>query len=57
MFKTLESKWNAHTPRFLHNGTKQNFIFQFIMLVLMLIGFAVKDKWEERSFRKWLEKA
>jgi ABC-type microcin C transport system permease subunit YejE len=51
MFKTLEAKWNARTPVYLHNGTKENIIFQLLLVVLLFIGFEVKDKWDKRHHR------
>jgi hypothetical protein len=52
MFKKLEKKWNAHTPIWLHNGTKENFIFQLTAGVLIILGFTVRDRWEERRFNR-----
>lgn len=51
-FKTLESKWNAHTPVFLHNRTKENIIFQLTLAVLICLGLAAKDEWELRKLKK-----
>lgn len=51
-FKRLERSWNAHTPKFLHNGTKENIIFQLTLTVLMLLGFYAKDKVEERRQKR-----
>lgn len=50
--KTLETKWNAHTPVYLHNGTKENVIFQLTLAALMILGFYAKDRWELRQFDK-----
>jgi len=36
MFKKLETAWNARTPVYLHNGTKENLIFQFGLLGIVL---------------------
>jgi hypothetical protein len=52
MFKRLEAKWNAHTPVYLHNGTKENFVFQLMLVVLMLFGFQVKERAELRRLAK-----
>jgi hypothetical protein len=52
MFKNLEKAWNARTPVYLHNGTKQNFMFQFTLLALFLLGFYAKDKYDERRAEK-----
>lgn len=56
MFKNLEKAWNARTPVYLHNGTKQNIIFQLTLVVLMLFGFYAKDKWDERREERRLNK-
>jgi hypothetical protein len=55
MFKTLEAKWNARTPVYLHNGTKENLIFQLALTILIILGFTVKDKIEERRMTKYYE--
>lgn len=47
-FKRLEAKWNAHTPKILHNRTKENLIFQLSLVAVMLLGYWVKDWWDER---------
>jgi len=51
-FKKLEAKWNAHTPRFLHNRTKENFIFQLLLTVLFILGMLAYDKYEERKLER-----
>lgn len=56
MFKTLEKKWNAHTPVYLHNGTKENIIFQLSLGGLMILGFVLKDYWNERKLRREYDK-
>lgn len=40
MFKNLESAWNSRTPVWLHNGTKENLIFQ-IGTTFVVIGVIV----------------
>ena len=50
--RALEQKWNAHTPKFLHNRTKENIIFQLALTAMILLGFYVKDKVEERSQKR-----
>lgn len=52
--KSIERKWNAHTPKFLHNGSKENIIFQLTLVALIFLGFVVKDKVEERSRKRWM---
>lgn len=49
MFKTLESKWNAHTPVYLHNGTKENIMFQLALTVILLGGMAAYDAYRDRK--------
>jgi hypothetical protein len=56
MFKRLEAAWNARTPKYLHNGTKENFLFQLALTVLMLLGIWAKDEWEERQRRNRLKR-
>ena len=52
MFKTLETKWNAHTPVYLHNRTKENFVFQLALAAVLIGGMIAKDAWEERQLRR-----
>lgn len=47
MFPKLEAKWNSHTPKILHPRTKENFIFQLIMLVVTLGGMEVASRVSE----------
>jgi hypothetical protein len=54
-FKRLESWWNARTPVWLHNGTKENLAFQLILTALIILGFYAKDWWDERPMRKMRE--
>jgi hypothetical protein len=49
--KRLESSWNAHTPVYLHNGTKENFVFQLMLTVLLLFGIHWKENREMRAFK------
>lgn len=56
MFKNLERAWNARTPVYLHNRTKENFIFQLALVALMLAGFYAKDKYDERKRDKELQR-
>jgi hypothetical protein len=48
MFKRIETAWNARTPVYLHNRTKENFIFQMILLGLLFGGLMGWDKYQER---------
>lgn len=50
--KALETKWNAHTPKFLHNGTKENVIFQLLLTLMIILGYTTKSWVEERSLRR-----
>lgn len=52
MFKRLEESWNARTPVYLHNGTKENIIFQLALAVLLIFGIVTKDKLDERRDRR-----
>lgn len=52
MFKRLELWWNARTPKWLHNGTKENIAFQLIAAALILIGYTAYDKWDEHQSKK-----
>lgn len=56
MFKKLETSWNAHTPKFLHNGSKENFIFQLSLVGVILVGGYVYDKYVERQERRGRER-
>lgn len=51
-FKRLETAWNARTPVFLHNRTKENLIFQLIMAMMLILGMYAKDKYDERQETK-----
>lgn len=51
-FKRLELWWNARTPVWLHNGTKENIIFQLGAAALILAGYSAKDWWDIRQERK-----
>lgn len=52
MFKFIENWWNARTPKFMHNGTKENIIFQVIATVMVLLGMHARHKAQERRWRK-----
>ena len=47
-FKALEASWNARTPVWLHNRTKENLIFQLIATALLLVGFVAYDEYTYR---------
>lgn len=49
--KRLEAAWNARTPTYLHNGTKENLIWQLKLLVLFL-GFMFTKDWVEFQLAK-----
>lgn len=51
-FKRLENAWNARAPVYLHNGTKENIIFQLALVVLLTLGLNLKEKWDERQAKK-----
>ena len=53
-FKKLEAAWNARTPVYLHNGTKENFIFQLVLTVLLVGGMIAKDSYDQRKARRRL---
>lgn len=52
MFNPIESWWNARTPKFLHNGTKENIIFQVIATVMLLVGMHARHRILERRWNK-----
>lgn len=52
MFKKLETAWNSRTPVWLHNGTKENLIFQISGAILIFLGLSAYDRWETRRFNK-----
>jgi hypothetical protein len=50
--RAIERKWNAHTPKFLHNGSKENIIFQLTLATLLVLGMISKDWLEKRSQKR-----
>lgn len=54
MFKNLESKWNARTPKFLHNRTKENLIFQLTLVGVGISGLYLKDWYDQRVIEKYV---
>lgn len=49
MFKGLERRWNAHTPVYLHNRTKENLIFQLALTVVLVGGMIAYGEWKDRK--------
>lgn len=49
MFKRIETAWNARTPVWLHNGTKENIIFQ-LSAAVVLVGAQIA--WREYNDRR-----
>ena len=52
MFKKLEKSWNSRTPVWLHNGTKENLIFQFGATGVMVVAMYAYSKYEEYKERR-----
>lgn len=52
MFKHLEAAWNARTPVYLHNRTKENIIFQLALTVVVVGGLIAYDEWKDRQEQK-----
>lgn len=50
--KRLERSWNAHTPKFLHNRTKENIIFQLALATMIVLGLIGKDWYEKRAQKR-----
>jgi hypothetical protein len=51
-FKRIETAWNSRTPVWLHNGTKENYIFQFTLVGVVLgIYIAVETVRDRRERR------
>lgn len=48
MFKNLETWWNARTPVWLHNGTKENIMFQLGATVIIIGAMTAYDEWKYR---------
>jgi len=48
MFKKLEAAWNARTPVWLHNGTKENLIFQIGTAVVLIGAMTAWDEYKNR---------
>lgn len=57
MFNTLEAKWNARTPVWLHNGTKENIIFQLTAAVVLCSAMFAWDEYKDRRDFPELHKA
>lgn len=54
MFKHFETVWNARTPVYLHNRTKENFIFQLALTAVLVGGMIAYDQWKDRREEKKL---
>lgn len=48
MFKTLEAKWNSHTPVWLHARTKENLIFQIGASFVVCGVMYAYGEWKDR---------
>lgn len=48
MFKKAELAWNARTPIWLHNGTKENLIFQLGFTVVLIGVMMAHDAYKDR---------
>ncbi len=59
MFKKAEAAWNARTPVYLHNGTKENVVFQLALTVILVGGMIavteIKERKAHREFLKQIE--
>lgn len=55
MFKKLEASWNSRTPVYLHNGTKENLIFQLALAVVLCGGMIAYDEWKDRKQLRYLK--
>ena len=47
--KKLETAWNARTPVWMHNRTKENIIAQIIVSVTLFVGWSICDEYQERK--------
>lgn len=56
MFKKIETAWNSRTPVWLHNGTKENLVFQLGTTVVLLGGIYAHDKIQDHRAAKKLKK-
>jgi len=52
MFKKLELAWNARTPVYLHNGTKENIIFQLSLAAVLVGGMIAWDAYKDFRYNK-----
>ncbi len=52
MFKTLEAKWNSHTPAYLHPYTKENLIWQLKLSAVLFVGMVAWDAYETHRLKK-----
>lgn len=48
-FKKAEAAWNARTPVWMHNKTKENIIAQLIAAVVLLVSYCIYDEYKERK--------
>lgn len=48
MFKKLESAWNSRTPVWLHNGTKENLIFQIGTAIVVCGAIGAYHEYKDR---------
>lgn len=50
--KKLEAAWNARTPIWLHNGTKENLLFQLGLGLVLIGGMMARDAYQDRRIRR-----
>jgi len=56
-FKKLESAWNARTPVYLHNRTKENFLFQLALTPIVIGGIVLWQRYRDaQEDKKWTNK-
>jgi len=48
MFKKAETAWNSRTPVYLHNGTKENVIFQIASATVIVGAMFAYDEYKSR---------
>lgn len=48
----ITQAWNSRTPVYLHNGTKENLIFQLSLIGAFLAFMFARDKVRDARWRK-----
>lgn len=52
MFKRIDTAWKSRTPTYLHNGTKENLIWQLKLTAVLVAGMWAYGWYEDRQEQK-----